>query len=192
MLTAYDATTGDKLWENYTGSGVIAAPITFQVGETQYVAIMSGWGGAFGVVGSRSARKAAKSEGRVVVYALGATGEEIERKPVQETQVTKIEHDSTPEMIDAGKVAYNRYCLVCHGYSAVGGNVITDLRQSIPRTYNFYDQIILEGRRVENGMPKFDKVLTSEDVANIRAYVLTRRDLLADEQAAAKEAADDD
>ncbi|REJ84196.1 MAG: PQQ-dependent dehydrogenase, methanol/ethanol family [Acidobacteria bacterium] len=184
MLTAYDATSGEKLWESYTGSGVIAPPITFQVGDTQYVAIMSGWGGAFGVVGSRAARKAVESEGRVVVFALGARGEEIERQPDAEIQVTRVEHQSTPEMIAAGKTAYNRYCLVCHGYAAVGGNVITDLRQSIPRVYEFYDQIVLEGARVENGMPAFADVLDPQDVANIRAFVLDRRDRLYQEQQA--------
>jgi mono/diheme cytochrome c family protein len=35
-------------------------------------------------------------------------------------------------------------------------------------------------------MPAFDKVLSKQDVANIRAYVLSRRDLLAEEQKAAQ------
>ena len=184
LLTAYNAKTGQKLWESYTGSGVIAAPITFEVGGTQYVAVMSGWGGAFGTVGTRSARKAAQSEGRVVVYALGATGKTIEREEPRAVEVTRIEHDSSDALIETGHSLYNKYCLVCHGYGAVGGNVITDIRESAPRIYDNYDAILLEGRRVDRGMPDFSPVLDQDGVKALRAYVLHRRDELIDELAA--------
>ncbi len=191
MFRAYRATDGELLWESYTGSGVIAAPVTFSVGGTQYVAVMSGWGGAFGVVGSRAARKAVESEGRILVYAIGAKGQEPERKDPREIRLTKIEHDSTTEQIDQGRTLFNRYCLVCHGYGATGGGVIADLRESAPRIYDNYDSIILEGRRVERGMPKFDSVLDSAKVDLIRAYILHRRDMLSAELDA-EAAADDD
>ena len=185
MLTAYRADNGEKLWESYTGSGVIAAPITFEVGGTQYIAVMSGWGGAFGVVGTRSARLAAESEGRIVVYALGAEGDAIEREERSEVQVTRVEHESSEAQVKEGRLLFNKYCAVCHGYGAVGGGVITDVRQSSPRIYDFYDEIVLGGERVERGMPSFAPVLDEEGVALIRAFILHRRDMLAAEQAAA-------
>ena len=106
MLRAYRATDGELLWESYTGSGVIAAPVTFSVGDKQYVAVMSGWGGAFGVVGSKSARKAVESEGRILVYAIGATGKEPERKERAPVQLTKIDHSSTTEQVDQGRTLF--------------------------------------------------------------------------------------
>ncbi|MEM9406372.1 MAG: c-type cytochrome, partial [Acidobacteriota bacterium] len=192
MLLAYRASDGELLWESYTGSGVIAAPITFSVGETQYIAIMSGWGGAFGVVGSRSARKAVESEGRILVYSLGAEGKEPERKERKPVELTAIPHDTSDTQVKEGRALFNRYCAVCHGYGATGGGVIADIRESAPRIFDNYDAIVLEGRRVERGMPKFDSVLDKDAVALIRSYVLHRRDAWRDELAAQAAAGGDD
>ncbi len=185
LLTAYRADDGEKLWESYTGSGVIAPPVTFQAGGTQYIAVMSGWGGAFGIVGSRSARQAVESEGRIVVYSLGATGRAIERQERREIRVTRVDHGAGAEDIDAGRRLFNRYCLVCHGYGAVSGGVTPDLRQSSQRVFDSYEAALLEGALVDLGMPSFAPVLDRDDVALLKAYVLHRRNMLADEQAAA-------
>lgn len=44
-LHAFDAETGELLWEAPTPSGILAPPTTFTVGGKQYIAIESGWGG---------------------------------------------------------------------------------------------------------------------------------------------------
>ncbi len=45
-IHAFDAQTGKLLWESEPlNSGVLAPPTTFQIGETQYIAVQSGWGG---------------------------------------------------------------------------------------------------------------------------------------------------
>ena len=41
---AFDATTGDVLWEFTTNSGVTGVPSSFAVDGTQYIAVQSGWG----------------------------------------------------------------------------------------------------------------------------------------------------
>jgi alcohol dehydrogenase (cytochrome c) len=41
---AFDAKTGDVLWEFRTGSGVIGVPSSFTVNGKQYIAVLSGWG----------------------------------------------------------------------------------------------------------------------------------------------------
>lgn len=41
---AFDATTGDTLWEFPTNSGITAAPSSYEVDGVQYVAVQSGWG----------------------------------------------------------------------------------------------------------------------------------------------------
>jgi len=45
MLHAFDATTGELLWEFPTNSGIEAPPTSFLIDGTQYIAIESGWGG---------------------------------------------------------------------------------------------------------------------------------------------------
>ncbi len=41
---AFDAKTGNVLWQQRTNSGVTNVPTTYQVGGVQYVAVLSGWG----------------------------------------------------------------------------------------------------------------------------------------------------
>jgi alcohol dehydrogenase (cytochrome c) len=45
---AYDDATGEMLWSYQTGSGIRAAPISYELGGKQYIAIASGMGGAVG------------------------------------------------------------------------------------------------------------------------------------------------
>ena len=44
MFRAFDAKTGELLWQQRTNSGIIGMPVAFQVGDTEYVAVQSGWG----------------------------------------------------------------------------------------------------------------------------------------------------
>jgi len=43
-LRALDAKSGKLLWEFVTNSGITAAPVSFEVDGTQYIAVQSGWG----------------------------------------------------------------------------------------------------------------------------------------------------
>lgn len=47
-FTAFDAENGRDLWSYQTGSGMRAAPITFRLDGKQYIAVLSGMGGAVG------------------------------------------------------------------------------------------------------------------------------------------------
>jgi hypothetical protein len=62
---AYSADEGHLLWEYPTPEGVIGGPMTYELDGTQYIAVMAGWGGAYGLrVGSperRSGREQAPS-----------------------------------------------------------------------------------------------------------------------------------
>ena len=44
MFRAFDAKTGDILWEQKTNSGITAAPIAYEVDGVEYIAVQSGWG----------------------------------------------------------------------------------------------------------------------------------------------------
>jgi len=56
-LKALDARSGKELWKFQTGSGVVAPPVTWQDGGVQYVAVVSGWGGAVPLWGGEVAKK---------------------------------------------------------------------------------------------------------------------------------------
>ncbi|WP_245647560.1 methanol/ethanol family PQQ-dependent dehydrogenase [Novosphingobium lentum] len=55
-LKAFDAKTGTELWKFNTGSGVVGSPITWEQDGEQYVAVMSGWGGAVPLWGGEVAK----------------------------------------------------------------------------------------------------------------------------------------
>jgi alcohol dehydrogenase (cytochrome c) len=44
MFRAFDARSGDQLWEQKTSSGITGAPVAYEVDGTQYIAVQSGWG----------------------------------------------------------------------------------------------------------------------------------------------------
>lgn len=44
MFRAFDAQTGELLWQQRTNSGIIAMPVAYQVGDTEYIAVQAGWG----------------------------------------------------------------------------------------------------------------------------------------------------
>jgi alcohol dehydrogenase (cytochrome c) len=50
-VMALDASTGNKLWQFQTGSGIIGLPVTWERNGTQYVSIVSGGGGVYTLTG---------------------------------------------------------------------------------------------------------------------------------------------
>jgi alcohol dehydrogenase (cytochrome c) len=81
-LKAADARSGKLLWQFQTGSGVVAPPVTWEEGGTQYVAVMSGWGGAVPLWGGEVAKKVSMLEqgGSVWVFKLSTGGTPAEEK----------------------------------------------------------------------------------------------------------------
>jgi alcohol dehydrogenase (cytochrome c) len=71
-LKAADAKTGKELWAYQTGSGIIAPPITWEEGGEQYVAVVSGWGGAVPLWGGDVAKMTAgiTQGGTVTVFKI--------------------------------------------------------------------------------------------------------------------------
>ena len=57
FLKAVDAKSGKELWSFQTGSGVVAPPVTWEQDGEQYVAVVSGWGGAVPLWGGDVAKK---------------------------------------------------------------------------------------------------------------------------------------
>jgi alcohol dehydrogenase (cytochrome c) len=55
-LKAWDAKTGKELWKYNTGSGITGSPITWEQDGEQYIAVVSGWGGAVPLWGGEVAK----------------------------------------------------------------------------------------------------------------------------------------
>jgi alcohol dehydrogenase (cytochrome c) len=59
LIKAADAKTGKELWSFQTGSGIIAPPISWEQDGEQYIAVVSGWGGAVPLWGGEIAKATA-------------------------------------------------------------------------------------------------------------------------------------
>jgi PQQ-dependent dehydrogenase (methanol/ethanol family) len=173
-FVAYEAAKGEKLWEAAIGTGVIAAPVAYELRGKQYVAVMAGWGGAFPLTGGVGAG-GGPVPGRLVVFALNGK----QRLPVTGTKPAadpeSIAFEASTEKVNAGGALYARWCAVCHGLLASGGGVLTDLRFSKPPVFKDYQRIVLEGSYSSEGMPSFKQWLNVDDVEAIRSYILKRR-----------------
>ena len=73
-LTALNATTGKKLWEFQTGSGIVGSPITWEQDGEQYIAVVSGWGGAVPLWGGDVAKKVAHLNQGAMVWVFKLLG----------------------------------------------------------------------------------------------------------------------
>ncbi len=176
-FAAYHAKTGDKVWSTDVQTGVVAAPMTFEMDGEQYVALVAGWGGVLPLLLGELAHTdegKVPNRSRVLMYKLNG-GTEL---PLAENFAPVIDPPrqfATAEDIDSGRVIYARYCSGCHGDTAVAGGPIPDIRA----TYALHDaddwnEIILEGALEERGMVSFKDALSEEEVQNIRAYVIDR------------------
>ena len=56
-LKAANAKTGKVVWQFQTGSGIVAPPVSWEQDGEQYVAVVSGWGGAVPLWGGEVAKK---------------------------------------------------------------------------------------------------------------------------------------
>jgi len=120
-LVAYDATSGDKLWDAALGVGVVAAPMTYEIDGKQYVSIAVGWGGVFGQ-SQRATDRA--SPGTVYTFAIGGDAKfpEVARYK-QGPLISGVKYD--PKDAQEGGALYVSNCLFCHGVPGVdkGGNI---------------------------------------------------------------------
>jgi quinohemoprotein ethanol dehydrogenase len=175
-FVAYRADTGAKAWEMAVGSPINAAPITYELDGTQYVAVMAAWGGS---PGSANPMGPAVIPGRVLAFALGGKRAIAPLTTAREAPAPIPVPAASKEELTLGAVTYTRRCSVCHGGEAISSGLIPDLRYSSQPIVDRYGEIVLGGTLAERGMPSFKQSLSEAELAAIKAYVLSRRALIA-------------
>jgi quinohemoprotein ethanol dehydrogenase len=167
-FVAYDAKTGAKLWETATGTGVVAAPATYEVDGKQFVSVAVGWGGAYGMARRATERK---GPGTVYTFALGGTAKPPEFVAYQQGALLKdVKYD--PAHVKDGRLLYVSNCAFCHGVPGVqrGGNV-PNLGYSATAVISELDKFLFKGPHTEAGMPDFSGKLNTDEVEKIRAFI---------------------
>lgn len=165
-LAAFRADTGEEVWSHPTPNAITPGPITYSVDGEQYVAVSSGAG-----MMSVGTPPRARHNGRVVVFKLNGTGVFPPEAPLAPPANPPAETASA-ELIAAGKLHYEEYCMRCHGLDAQNGNVLPDLRRAaMLSSKEAWKAVVIDGVLAERGMIGWTRFLDEEDSEAIRAYV---------------------
>jgi PQQ-dependent dehydrogenase (methanol/ethanol family) len=173
QFMAYQANDGAPVWRSPTYTGVVAAPISYEIDGEQYIAVMAGWGGAMPLISGALTANTGPNDRRLLVYKLGAKG--VLPLPPGVT----VQHPAPPPAPDdattvlQGKRLYEINCAVCHGDSAMGNNMLPDLRWSPMLQPTSWKSVVFDGALKTKGMIGFEKFLAATDVEAIRAYVIS-------------------
>ena len=174
---AYAADTGKQLWSFPAQTGVIAAPMTYEIDGEQYVAILVGWGGvwdiATGVLSSDTGRP--RNISRLLVFKLGGDKRLPPPPPMNALVLDPPPFTGTAEQVAHGMGLYQRYCSVCHGDTAIAGALNPDLRHSgAIGDAAVIRSVVIDGALQHNGMVSFKAALKPQDAEAIRQYLIKR------------------
>ncbi len=175
-LVAMDADTGEVLSRLEVGASMMAAPMSYSVDGTQYLAVLTGVGGGNGndyVPGM--AAYTYGNAGRLVAFKLGGGTVPKRTEIVREAEVLKpppMPRRGSAEAISRGESLYLRNCAKCHSNIDGRGSGIPDLRLMSAATHARFDAIVLEGALVDRGMGSFADLLSPADVDAIHAYLI--------------------
>jgi quinohemoprotein ethanol dehydrogenase len=175
-LNAYRADNGEKLWSLDAQSPIMAAPVTYEAGGEQYIAVLTGFGSAFSLQAGKYAAQSSniRNISRVLAFKIGGTAVLPPAPPVQQLVLDPPPATADAKSVAAGEQLFGRYCSGCHGENAVGGGVVPDLRASSFLGNDFFFEIVLNGAMKDAGMAPFKAVLGKDDASAIRAYLIQR------------------
>ena len=176
-FAAYRATTGEKLWSFATGLGIIAAPITYEIGAHQYVSVLVGYGGSAAGGGKEFdyGWRFKEQVRRLLTFSMeGNTSLPAGKPPRFEVHAAdnpSIHIDK--ELAARGAIVYSsNFCWMCHGEDLRNsGSIAPDLRESeLALSFKAFETILHTGSLANSGMPKYDD-LNSIDLRALYMYV---------------------
>lgn len=173
-FAAFNAKTGELLWQQPVGTGLVGGPISYQVDGEQYIAVSAGWGSIFNLMaGFLTDQKSGQVQGHLLAFKLGGKAElNIQQPPARQLQKPPEQTAST-EAIKQGGELYSNYCLVCHGDGVISSGTTPDLRYSGTLGNEAFYAFVLQGIS-QRGMPNFDGRLSWEEVEAIESYVVNK------------------
>jgi quinohemoprotein ethanol dehydrogenase len=171
-LRAYDAKTGQQLWNFATQTSIFAAPITYELDGEQYVAAS---------VGGASIQQGYYAPGyaRMLVFKLGGAAKLPPNVDYTPPPLNPPQSTAAAEVIERGRVVYEQYCTVCHGVDGVQPRGLFPNLTTTPllHTQEGFDQVI-NGARAERGMGDFSKDVTPQDAIALREYLISRANVV--------------
>jgi quinohemoprotein ethanol dehydrogenase len=171
-LRMLDADSGKLLASIQTGSSIMAAPMSYKVNGVTYVAVMAGWGGGgWAASAPDSAAYKYGNEGRIIAFRLD--GGPVPLRPLlppPDPLPQPPEQHASAAQIARGAALFAANCGICHPNIPRSGSA--DLRAMSPGSHAAFDEIVLDGLKVQTGMPRWGDVLTKADAAALHAYII--------------------
>jgi quinohemoprotein ethanol dehydrogenase len=173
FFRVYDDKTGEMLKEIDIGTGIVAAPVSYAVDGTQYVAVMAAKGSVPLSMAPQPEAAHIKygNDGRILAFKLdgGPTPkpEPVDRGPIPEPPTL----DASEETIARGEALFNANCAACH--TQIPGAESPDLRRMNQSAHENFTEIVLGGTPRPLGMPQLVDVLDKRDVDAIPAYLIS-------------------
>jgi alcohol dehydrogenase (cytochrome c)/quinohemoprotein ethanol dehydrogenase len=173
-FASYHSASGRRLWSTDVKTGVLAAPISYAIDGKQYIAVLVGWGGIWGVAPGILSQDI-PNVSRLLVFSLGGTEKLPERPVFSRAPIDPPPFAGSAQQVKDGKYLFGRYCGACHGDAAVAGTIVPDLRRSsVLSNHDIWQKVVVGGLLKDNGMVSFSRVLRSEDAETIRQFVIMR------------------
>lgn len=161
-LIAFNAKTGEQVWEYMMDAGANAPSVTYEIDGEQYLSIYA----------AGNALAGTKHGDKVYTFKLG--GQLAEGQVINAgKEPTKIPASTTESSVaadvDKGLAIYTANCLACHGDQGANGHNGPNLQTS-----KFADEHENVVDRITNGgtsMPSFKDTLSQEEIEAVAKYV---------------------
>jgi quinohemoprotein ethanol dehydrogenase len=170
FLRFYSADDGRLLHEVFTGTGIVAPPVTYELDGMQYFAFAAGWTGFNPEPAETDAKPPYVNDARLIVLKLGGTKVPVAARTLRAPFLADQTRQD-PSLVAQGAGTYLTHCAICHGH--VGEEtLVPDLRRMPQGIYENFRAIVLDGLLKDAGMASFTDVLQPAEVDAIRAFVV--------------------
>jgi quinohemoprotein ethanol dehydrogenase len=174
---AYSASEGRKVWAFYAAAPPLAAPISYGIGNKQYIAVLAGppngQAASLGAISGQFGWDSRAHPRRLLAFTLdGAAELPPTPGPIVAKAVDVPEFSINESLVSEGAALYAR-CQWCHGAGAIAGGGAPDLRASaIPMNPPAFAAAVRGGNEAR-GMPRFAE-LSDRELDALRHYLRAR------------------
>jgi len=181
-FNAYHAEDGAILWSIDTGTAISAAPVSYRLGDDQFVLISVGVGGILQFYYPKlHADENIRGPTRLLAFSLKGEAS-IPETVIAERKIRDLPAVTVGKAtLEEGKALYVSNCRSCHGQDVVAryGGSIPDLRYTSEDTHAEWHAIVIGGSRIAKGMPPAELTVTESEA--IQNFVLSEANKLISE-----------